>query len=123
MRLAARAPSQRAHLDAEHDEAAAARTAELRVRLPALAAGCIAEGNAGHNVSTGPWSGAADGGINRHLPAMLKRQPVAHDLVSSGGVDRHADVHCRQPDIPSSAFACFLAGPGDSALQRQGPKS
>ena len=56
-----------AHLDAEHGEAAAARPAELRVRLPALAAGCIAEGNAGHNVSTGPWSsvtcdGADDGG-------------------------------------------------------------
>ena len=61
-----------AHLDAEHDEAAAARPAELRVRLPALAAGCIAEGNAGHNVSTGPWSsvtcdGADDGGVNCHL--------------------------------------------------------
>ena len=42
------------------------------VRLPALAAGCIAEGNAGHNVSTGPWSsvtcdGADDGGVNCHL--------------------------------------------------------
>ena len=61
-----------AHLDAEHDEAAAASPAELRVRLPALAAGCIAEGNAGHNVSTGPWSsvtcnGADDGGVNCHL--------------------------------------------------------
>ena len=52
--------------------AAAASPAELRVRLPALAAGCIAEGNAGHKVSTGPWSsvtcnGADGGGVNCHL--------------------------------------------------------
>ena len=54
-----------AHLDAEHDEAAAASPAELRVRLSALAAGCIAESNAGHNVSTGPWSSVTCKGLTK----------------------------------------------------------
>ena len=52
-----------------------------------------------------------------------KAAAVADDLDASGVVDRHVEVHGRQPNIPANACACFLADPGDGALQRQGPRS
>ena len=113
-----------AHLDAEHDEAAAAKPAELRVRLPALAAGCIAEGNARHNVSTGPWSSVTCDGLTMVASTATCKPCQSGSPLQTTSMRRASWTGTWRFMAASLTFRpTLLADPGDGALQRQGPRS